>query len=240
MPFIASEFRTFDQQHLIALAAIAVLSAVVIWMARRETLLSRRCIGRLLALLLLAYAVGFYIQQGLESSLTWEYSLPLELCNLVLIACVISLVRPNRLTTEIAYFWGMGAVLQASITPDITQGFPSWQYVFFFFSHGITLISIAFLISDREFKVGKRSVLRMMIALNAYGLAVGVIDAVSGWNYGYLRRKPGMPSLIDWMGPWPCYLLSIEALALAIFLLLYLPWHFLSHGENGKALAAEH
>ena len=240
MIFIASEFHTFDEQHLITLAAIAASSVVVIWMARTATLLGRKWIGRLLAFLLLSYAVGFYIQQAIEHSLTWQYSLPLELCNLVSIACIVSLLRPNRLTTEIAYFWGLGGVVQATVTPDITQGFPSLEYVLFFFSHGVTLISIAFLISDRGFRVQKRSVLRMMLALNIYGLVVGVIDAVTGWNYGYLCRKPAMPSLLDFMGPWPWYLLSIEVLGLAIFLLLYLPWHFLSHGEKENALAADH
>jgi hypothetical integral membrane protein (TIGR02206 family) len=240
MIFIASEFRTFDEQHLITLAAIAALSVVIIWMARTETLLGRKWIGRLLAFLLLSYAVGFYIQQAIEHSLTWQYSLPLELCNLVLIACIVSLIWPNPLTTEIAYFWGLAGVLQATVTPDITQGFPSWEYVLFFFSHGVTLVSIAFLISDRGFRIQGRSVLRMMAALNVYGLVVGVIDAVTGWNYGYLRQKPGMPSLLDFMGPWPWYLLSIEIIGLTIFLLLYLPWHFLSHGGKEKALAADH
>lgn len=234
MIFIASEFHTFDNQHLITLAAIAAISALVAWTARKSSLPVRVWIGRLLAFLLLAYGVGFYIEQAVEHEWTWQYSLPLELCNVVLIACIISLLWPNRLSTEIAYFWGLGGVLQANVTPDITQGFPSWQYFLFFFSHGITLIAIAFLVSDREFRVRKRSVLRMMIALNVYGLVVGAIDAVTGWNYGYLRQKPGMPSIMDFMGPWPWYLVSIEITALIIFLLLYLPWHFLSHGERDK------
>jgi hypothetical integral membrane protein (TIGR02206 family) len=227
MIFIASEFHTFDNQHLITLAAIAAISAIVVWAARKSGVLGRAWIGRLLAFLLLAYSVGFYLEEAIRHELTWQYSLPLELCDLVLIACIVSLLWPNRLTAEIAYFWGLGGVLQASITPDITQGFPSWQYFLFFFNHGVTLISIAFLISDRRFRAQKRSILRMMIALNVYGLVVGAVDAVTGWNYGYLRQKPGMPSLIDFMGPWPWYLVSLEVTGLIVFLLLYLPWHFL-------------
>jgi hypothetical integral membrane protein (TIGR02206 family) len=240
MIFVASEFHTFDTQHLITLAVIAALSVIVIWMAKKATLLGRAWIGRLLAFLLLAYGMSFYTEQAMEHSLTWRYSLPLELCNLVLIACIVSLIWPNRLTTEIAYFWGLGGVVQATVTPDIARGFPSWEYFLFFYNHGVTLISIAFLISDKGFRVQKRSILRMMIALNVYGLVVGAIDAVTGWNYGYLCQKPGMPSLLDFMGPWPWYLLSIEVMALMIFLLLYLPWHFLSHGEKGNTLAADH
>ena len=239
MILVASEFHTFNHQHLITLGAIAAVAVLVVWIGRKETSPGRKWIGRLLAFLLLSYVVFFYIQQAVGRSLTWQYSLPLELCNLVLIACIVSLLWPNRLITEIAYFWGLGGVVQAIVTPDITEGFPSWQYFLFFFSHGVTLISIAFLISDKHFKVRRGSVLRMMAALNIYGLVIGAVDAMTGWNYGYLRRKPGMPSLLDFMGPWPWYLLSLEVIGLATFLLLYLPWHFLAHGEKGSALIAD-
>ncbi len=221
---IASEFHAFNNSHLITLAVIAALSALAAWGARKGSSLGRAWIGRLLAFLLLGYGIGFYVEQALAHELTWRYSLPLELCNVVLIACIVSLLWPNRLTIEMAYFWGLGGVLQANLTPDITLGFPSWQFVLIFFSHGVTLISIAFLIAGREFRVQKRSILRMMIGLNVYGLLIGAIDVLTGWNYGYLRHKPDMPSLIDYMGPWPWYLVSIEATGLIIFFLLYLPW----------------
>jgi uncharacterized membrane protein YwaF len=64
----------------------------------------------------------------------------------------------------------------------------------------------------------------MMIVLNGYALTVGVVDGITGWNYGYLCRKPAETSLLDWLGPWPWYLLSLECIALGTFFLLDLPW----------------
>ena len=61
----------------------------------------------------------------------------------------------------------------------------------------------------------------MMIALNSYAIAVGAIDRAMGWNYGYLCRKPAVPSLLDYLGPWPWYLVSLEGVALLTFLLLF-------------------
>jgi len=217
-------FRTFEAGHLITLAAIAGAAVLVSAAARAGTLGRRRWIGAMIAAVLVGYAALFYVEQGIERSLSWEYSLPLELCNLVLVACIVSLLWPNRLSTEIAYFWGFGGVVQALLTPDITQGFPSWQYFMFFWSHGATLVAIAFLVSDRQLRIGAGSLRRMMAALNGYALAVGAADALFGWNYGYLCRKPGMPSLLDYLGPWPYYLVSLEAVALAVFVILYLPW----------------
>jgi hypothetical integral membrane protein (TIGR02206 family) len=219
-----SSFHTFSSQHLVMLAAIAIVCFLTARFAKRISLSACAWMGRCFGFLLLGYMAVLYWQQAVEHALAWEYSLPLDLCDFVLIACIISLFRPNQFIAEIAYFWGLGGTLQATLTPDLSQGFPSWSFVLFFWGHGVTLIGIVFLISAGYFKPGKGSILRMMIALNCYALAVGAIDAIAGWNYGYLRRKPAGASLLDFLGPWPWYLLSLEAVALLMFLLFFLPW----------------
>ncbi len=235
---IAIAFHVFDAQHLFTLCVIFALCILVSWAARHSS--NHKWLRWLIGLALLSYAVCVYAQQAIGNFLSWQYSLPLELCNLVLIACIVSLFRPIRVAIEIAYFWGLGGVLQATVTPDLAQGFPSWDFMLFFWGHGATLLAIIFLISEREFRPRKGSVARMMLALNIYGLVVGVLDALMGWNYGYLCRKPSEPSLLDFLGPWPWYLLSIEVIAFLTFLLLDLPWRLLaSFHKHGKAVTID-
>jgi hypothetical integral membrane protein (TIGR02206 family) len=217
---IATAFHAFDMQHLATLALIGALCVLLFHAAKSCAPTTRIWIGRVLEAALLGYAACLYVQQGLAHALSLEYSLPLDLCNLVLIACVVSLFRPNRFTSEIAYFWGLGGAVQATVTPDLASGFPSWDFVLFFWGHGAILLAIVFLISGRDFRPQKNSLVRMMIALNVYALVVGSINAVAGWNYGYLCRKPAMPSILDWLGPWPWYLLSLELIAFVTFLIL--------------------
>jgi len=229
-------FHAFNAQHLVTLGIIAVFCLLLMWTARAGK--CPKIIRYSIGFLLLGYAVFFYVQQAMQNALSWQYALPFELCSLVLIACILSLFRPNQFTTEIAYFWGVGGVLQATVTPDLSRGFPSWDFIMFFWSHGATLMAILFLAACREFRPRRGSIMRMMIALNAYGLVVGTIDAITGWNYGYLCRKPAEPSLLDYLGPWPWYLLSIELIALITFLLLELPWRISgSLGKQDSALA---
>lgn len=218
----APTFHAFNAQHLITLVIITGVCVLAAWKARAGRI--RKIVGWLIGCLLLSYAAVLYIQQALVKALSVQYSLPLELCNLVLIACVFSLFRPNQFLTEIAYFWGLGGVLQATLTPDLARGFPSWDFTFFFWSHGVTLVAILFLVSGRGFRPRRGSVLRMMLALNAYGLIIGILDAIAGWNYGYLCSKPAETSLLDVLGPWPWYLVSLELIAFITFLLLSMPW----------------
>lgn len=220
--FLAAAFYTFGTQHLITLAVIVVLCAFIFHVGRRADPSTCKWLGRMLGFILLGYTACVYFRQWSAHVLSLEYSLPLELCNIVMIACVVSLFWPNRFASEIAYFWGLGGVVQATVTPDLAVGFPSWDFALFFWGHGATLLAISFLISDREFKARKQSIVRMMIALNIYALAVGLANAAAGWNYGYLCRKPSMPSLLDWLGPWPWYLLSLELIAFLTFLILHL------------------
>jgi hypothetical integral membrane protein (TIGR02206 family) len=217
---LATAFHTFGAQHLATLVVIIALCVFLFEVAKSRAPSTRKWLGRILGAALLSYAACLYVQQGLAHALSLEYSLPLDLCNLVLIACVISLFWPNRYTTEIACFWGLGGVVQATVTPDLATGFPSWDFVLFFWGHGATLLAIVFLISGRDFRPRKNSIARMMIALNIYALIVGSINAAAGWNYGYLCRKPSMPSLLDWLGAWPWYLLSLELIAFLTFLIL--------------------
>ena len=227
-PFVAAAaFHPFGAQHLVALAAIAALCVLVFRKAGGMLRPGRLRFGRTLGIVLMAYAACLYTQQACAGFLSWEYSLPLDLCNLVLIACLISLFWPNRLTAEIAYFWGLGGVLQATVTPDLGLGFPSWDFLLFFWGHGATLLAIAFLLSNREFTPRRYNILRMMLALNGYALLIGGINALTGWNYGFLCRKPAMPSLLDFLGPWPWYLLSLEGIAFLTFWVLDQLWRLL-------------
>src|SRR5262245_41392247 len=194
-------------------------------------------LGRILGVSLVAYVVAAYTQKGLAGELSLESSLPLELCHCVLLACIVALFWPNRLAFEIAYFWGLGGTLHAVVTPDLGQGFPSWDFIQFFWAHGTILVAIVYLIAARKLRPRPASVPRMFLALNLYALAVGTIDLAFGWNYGYLRSPPSQPSLIDYLGPWPWYILSLELVALVSFIILGLPWRLLAK-RNDRVLAS--
>ncbi len=238
MPTAIRDFKAFNLQHIIALAVILGFCLLIAFKARSSRI--RKWLGPLIGCLLIGYAAALYIQQGLTHSLAWRYSLPLDLCNLILAACAISLFCPNRFLTEIAYFCGLGGVLQATATPDLVSGFPSWDFIQFFWGHGVTLTGIIFLVSDGRFSPSPKTILKMMAALNLYGLVVGILDWAMGWNYGYLCRKPDAASLFDVLGPWPWYLLSVEAIAFVSFWLLYLPWHFSRIRSRDRAVTADH
>ena len=59
---------------------------------------------------------------------------------------------------------------------------------------------------------------------NAYATVAAAVDLAFRTNYLYLRAKPTAPTILDWFGPWPAYLVAAEALALGLFWLLDRPF----------------
>jgi len=58
----------------------------------------------------------------------------------------------------------------------------------------------------------------------AYTAFVGVVDALVGANYMFLRRPPGNWTLLRVLGPWPWYIASAAGVALALLVTLDLPF----------------
>jgi uncharacterized membrane protein YwaF len=50
------------------------------------------------------------------------------------------------------------------------------------------------------------------------------VNLAIGSNYLFTIGKPETASLLDVLGPWPLYLLSMEAVGFVIFFILYLPF----------------
>jgi hypothetical integral membrane protein (TIGR02206 family) len=147
---------------------------------------------------------------------------PFHLCDVTLIVVIWGLLRPkHHFVCELAFFWGLAASTQAVLTPDLSDSFPSFRWISFFLLHGGVVLSSLYLMLRGDLVLRPASVGRAWLATNAYALAAGFLNWQLGTNYGFLARKPVNPSILDYLGPWPYYILSCEGIALALFFLCY-------------------
>lgn len=63
-----------------------------------------------------------------------------------------------------------------------------------------------------------------MSFLNVYMLFILWLNHKTNGNYLYLAHKPEHISLLSYLGPYPWYILSLEIVAVLLFILLYLPF----------------
>jgi hypothetical integral membrane protein (TIGR02206 family) len=189
---------------------------------------ARPPLGRLVRLALAAGIGGlvvFEFSVGVrEGWLGWVAVLPLELCDAALVLTVVTLVAPRRATAEVVYFWAVSGTLLAMLTPELAWSFPRWEFIVFFGLHGLVFVAAAVLVFGLGLRPRPGAPLRVWGITAAWAAFVGLVDLAFGTNYMYLRRKPLVATPLDWMGPWPVYIGVGAAVALALFLLLGLPF----------------
>ena len=216
-------FVPFGAAHLGALASVALLALLLVALVRvrpASGLPVRLALAAgIVVLVVFEFSVGVR-----EGWLGWTAFLPLELCDAALVLAVLTLVVPRRATAEVVYFWAVSGTLLAMLTPELAWGFPRWEFVVFFGLHGLVLASALVLVFGLGFRPLPGAPFRVWGITAAWAAAVGLVDLAFGANYMYLRRKPLAATPLDWMGPWPVYIVVGAALALGLFLLLGLPF----------------
>ena len=94
----------------------------------------------------------------------------------------------------------------------------------FFALHGLVVASAAVLVFGLGCRPRPGAAWRVFLVTNAYAAVVGLVDLALDANYLFLCHKPAGATLLDWLGPWPVYLLAADALALVLFLALDVPF----------------
>ncbi len=153
-----------------------------------------------------------------------EY-LPLHLCSLFVILNSIMLFTRSYRIYEYSYFLGIAGALQAFLTPDAgIYGLPHFRAIQTLVAHGLIISESIYMTVVEGFRPSWGSIRRVFIGANIYMVFVGLVNWLLGSNYMFIAHKPETASLMDVMGPWPWYLISLEVLGFVMCLILYLPF----------------
>src|SRR5256884_4112796 len=212
-----------------ALVAIALSTALLVVAARRRP-------GpwlKVFAAVLVVDEVSWWLfllgggQPGSQVAL----SLPLQLCDVAIFIAAAALFARRQLVVEVTYFWGLAGTIQALLTPDLPQHFPSYPFLQYYIAHGGVVAAALVLVVGLRQHPRRLSVVGVAGVTLAYAALVGVVDAATGAHYMYLRSKPPSPTLLDVLGPWPWYILSATLIAVILFALLDAPFRL---GRGGR------
>jgi hypothetical integral membrane protein (TIGR02206 family) len=218
-------FEMYSIQHGIAILLILIVTVVVVWYRSGLRHTMRNRIFRFgLAIILLVLHLFLHIWYISSGKWTPDQALPLHLCTLTLLLSILLLLFRNYYLYEFVFFAGTIGALQALITPVLDVAFPHFWYFYFFIGHGGIMVTAVFMTAVEGFRPTWLSIRRTMLWLNILMLIVVPINKITGANYMFLARKPDTPSLLDFLGPWPWYILSLEGIALLLCILLFIPF----------------
>jgi hypothetical integral membrane protein (TIGR02206 family) len=208
-------------QYWVAVAALLTAGTGGWLLARRSPGRVATVVGRVISVVLLLDAVTYVVDLGLRDGWTLRGSLPVDLCDVALVIAAITCWIPDwALGVELTYFWGLAGTLQAVVTPDLSARFPQLQFLEFVVGHVGVVVAAGYLVIGVRREPRPGAVLRISAVTVAYAVVVGVIDALTGANYMYLRHVPRHASLLSELGPWPWYIPSAAGVAIVLFAVL--------------------
>lgn len=154
-----------------------------------------------------------------------QTDLPLYLCSLIALLIPIFTFYRKYWMYEILLFWIVAGTSQGVITPDILEGFPTFDYFRYWIVH-LGLLTIIFYASFvLNMRPKFKSVFKSFFALQGYVLFMMIINYALKANYFYLNEKPKSASVLDLLGEWPYYILVAQILVIPYFLIIYLPFY---------------
>lgn len=216
------EFRVLGPWHVAILVLTGVLPVVLGLLARRLGM--GPGIGLVLAVVLLGNKLATLWYSWEHGRLWIGNMLPMHLCDWATLCAAAALLTRRRFLCDLTYFWGLGATVHALVTPDIGVGVPVFYVWVFFVSHSGVIVASGFLVFGCGYRPDWRSLVRAALWTQVYAASALTVNILTGSNYGYLMAKPSQPSLLDWLAPWPWYILQLEGVMVVVFLVLWSPF----------------
>jgi hypothetical integral membrane protein (TIGR02206 family) len=232
--YTGTAFVLFGTWHLVALSIIVLVNVGMLGF--------RRTSGRTRTIVRWSMAIVLWLDEASWHvwNLYWGHwsvaQLPLHICSLLIWLTGFMLIYKNYRIYEFAYFIGIGGAMQALLTPDAgIYGFPHFRIFQTMISHGLLLTSAIYMTTVEGFRPTWKSLWRVVLGLNIYAAVIYPVNLLLGTDFLYIISKPATASLLDALPRWPYYLIYMEVIGIAIFLLLYLP--FIIRDGHGRAKA---
>jgi hypothetical integral membrane protein (TIGR02206 family) len=151
-----------------------------------------------------------------------SHNLPLHICGVSIIAVALLLIFRTQILFEFSYFAGLSGAVQAVLTPDVSVACPHPLFITYFSSHYLIFVGVLYALIVFRMRLDLRSLRSALFVTNLYAAIIFVVNYLFGTNYLFLRHKPHAETLMDFMGPWPIYIVGLELATLMSFILLYL------------------
>lgn len=220
-------FHPFSADHFGALGVGFSVLGLLLWFGTQSPRRRNLVAAVLAGICLLAWPMSQIAWMMHPAPKSLENILPLHLCDVAAIVAGFALLTRHPTLCALTYFWGLAATIQALLTPNVSMGFPHLPYLMFF-THHFAIVGAALFLPIVDGWKPKRPHFRAVLEVYLWSLGyLAVAMSVNRWlgtNFGFASRPPENPSLIDYLGPWPWYLVGMQALAIVFFQALTLPF----------------
>ncbi len=214
----------FGTQHIVVLL-LTIFSCIVLPIFAKKHLNYKQqlWISRSIIVTLVACIIAYLsILIGL-GKFNYKTDLPLDICNISSILIPFLMWKPSFKAHEILYFWVLVGTTQAMLTPHLYNGFPNFIFLKYWITHAGLTLFIIYNTVVFDLKPNLKSIWKSFAVLQGYILFILAFNYIVGSNYVYVLHKPPTSSPLDYLGPWPWYVIACELIGLLLFFVVFIP-----------------
>jgi hypothetical integral membrane protein (TIGR02206 family) len=216
------DFEMFSISHFVIIALL-FLGSVLIYITRNKLKDSKwRKAEVVVGISLLTIEITYHIWMAVNDMWDVRHAIPLELCSISLILSVLLLLTRKKIVYEILLFTALLGASQAIFTPLLNFDFPHFRFFHFFYTHLMDIWVVFYFTWVVGYRPTIWSVVKLFVFLNVLMPIIMLINKAVEGNYMFLSHKPKSPSLLDLLGPYPWYILSMEFLLISLSLIVWL------------------
>ena len=220
-----TDFVNGGAQHLLMMALVLAACVLAPWYGfRTSSKVSQRRIGYAIAWAICIGITGWNLIRLYTGEYDYTEDLPLDFCNLAALIAPLLIWKPNRYWFQVVAYLVLAGTLNGVLTPDLPEAFPHYSFFKYWLVHGGLVVLMLYIAVVQRYFLDLKGLRSTFIWMNVYFVCMMGLNLLIGANYFYVMAKPPVPTLLDYLGPWPWYLLTGQFLALALFVLIWLPF----------------
>ncbi|MBN8200988.1 TIGR02206 family membrane protein [Bacillus sp. NTK034] len=223
-------FEMFSASHLVTLAIFFFVSSAIFLFRKKLNGDGWRRLEVESAISLIFAEILNHVWMLVNEVWKLGRSMPLELCNIGLILCILLLLTRKKYIFELLIFIAILGATQAILTPALTYDFPHFRFFHFFYAHMMVVWVALYFLWARKYYPSFRSVIKLIVFINLLLPAILLINNQTKGNYWFLRHKPKTPSFFDILGDYPWYIFTLESL---LIILSLITWFIFRKWEKG-------
>lgn len=167
----------------------------------------------------------YYILEWSKNGVT-VFNLPLHICFISNILCIILCFNKNRQLFSFVVFTGILGGLSSLLAPELDLSFKYFRYYQFMVCHISIIIIPVYFIFIYKYNVSLKDTLNVIFITEILGLSLGIFNEIYNTNYmfvSFTSNTAARGSILSYIGEGYFYFINLQVL----FILTMLLWHFI-------------
>lgn len=217
-PLMIEPFKLFGKAHLLTILVMVMIGVLCLYAAKRSEKFSR-FFKYFLIINLIVMDISYRLWSGFYETHDYIGMFSIHISSVSVILAIFTLYRFNQKIFDVLFYWGLILVPQAIITPGIYRyGFPHLRFFHILWIHFLVIYTVFYLLLIQNRKLSPFNLKRVLIITHLYGIFIFIINRIFDTNYMFIGKKASVPSLIQYLGPWPYYIVVLDIILIILFI----------------------